>query len=83
MAEEKLEELTAIGKPLYYQVSLEGLEEHNDEIRGAGNFQRVLSFLKSLRRFDIPAMVMLTLTRANLRQVLPLAADAAPAGRRL
>jgi selenobiotic family peptide radical SAM maturase len=73
VSEEKLEHLTAIGKPLYYQVSLEGLEQHNDEIRGPGNFQRVLSFLRSLRRFDIPAMVMLTLTRANLRQVLPLA----------
>ncbi|HSO72565.1 MAG TPA: thio(seleno)oxazole modification radical SAM maturase SbtM, partial [Thermodesulfobacteriota bacterium] len=71
--EKKLEELAVIGKPLYYQVSLEGLEEHNDLIRGSGNFQRVLSFLKSLRRFEIPAMVMLTLTRANLPQVLPLA----------
>jgi selenobiotic family peptide radical SAM maturase len=71
--EEKLERLAAIGKPLYYQVSLEGLEEHNDEIRGTGNFRRVLSFLESLRRFGIPGMVMLTLTRANLREVLPLA----------
>ena len=73
VAEEKLEELAVIGKPLYYQVSLEGLEAHNDEIRGPGNFQRVLTFLEILRRFEIPAMVMLTLTRANLPQVLPLA----------
>ena len=65
--------MAVIGKPLYYQVSLEGLEAHNDEIRGAGHFRRVLSFLESLRRFEIPAMVMLTLTRANLPQVLPLA----------
>jgi selenobiotic family peptide radical SAM maturase len=71
--EEKLEKLAAIGTPCYYQVSLEGLEEHNDEIRGTGNFRRVLSFLESLRRFGIPGMVMLTLTKANLRQVLPLA----------
>ncbi len=73
VAEAKLEELLVIGKPLYYQVSLEGLEKHNDEIRGPGNFLRVLRFLETLRQFDIPAMVMLTLTRANLRQVLPLA----------
>ncbi len=73
VAEEQLEKLLAIGKPQYYQVSLEGLEEHNDEIRGPGNFQRVRRFLETLRRFEIPAMVMLTLTRANLRQVLPLA----------
>ena len=38
VAEEKLEELLAIAKPLYYQVSLEGLEKHNDEIRGARQF---------------------------------------------
>ena len=43
VAEEQLEKLLAIGKPQYYQVSLEGLEEHNDEIRGPGNFQRVLA----------------------------------------
>jgi selenobiotic family peptide radical SAM maturase len=73
VAEAKLEQLVAITPPLSYQVSLEGLEEHNDEIRGPGNFRRVLSFLKTLRQFQIPAMVMLTLTRANLHQVLPLA----------
>jgi selenobiotic family peptide radical SAM maturase len=73
VAEEKLEKMVELGTPWYYQVSLEGLEEHNDEIRGQGNFQRVLSFLETLRRFRIPAMVMLTLTRANLHQVLPLA----------
>ncbi len=73
VAEEKLEQLSAIGPPRYYQISLEGLEEHNDEIRGPGNFRRVLGFLETLRQFQIPSTVMLTLTRANLRQVLPLA----------
>ena len=74
VSEEKLEQMLAISTPIFYQVSLEGLEEHNDEIRGRGNFQRVLSFLETLRRFKVPSMVMLTLTRANLHQVLPLAA---------
>ncbi len=61
-------------KPLeFYQVSLEGLEEHNDEIRGAGHFQRILTFLEILRQEDIYSMVMLTLTRKNQEQVLPLA----------
>jgi selenobiotic family peptide radical SAM maturase len=71
--ENKLEQLVAISPPLFYQVSLEGLEEHNDEIRGQGNFQKVLSFLERLRQFKIPSVVMLTLTRANLGQVIPLA----------
>jgi selenobiotic family peptide radical SAM maturase len=70
---EKMEELLAIEKPLFFQVSLEGLEEHNDLIRGPGNFRRVLRFLEVLRELDIPSMVMLTLTRDNMDQVLPLA----------
>ena len=49
--EEKLEQLLAICPPLFYQVSLEGLQEHNDEIRGQGNFRRVLGFLEMLRQF--------------------------------
>ncbi len=61
-----------IRKPDYYQVSLEGLEEHNDLIRGPGHYRRVLEFLPVLRSAGIRANVMLTLTRANLGQVLPL-----------
>lgn len=57
----------------FYQVSLEGLEPHNDEIRGAGHFQRILTFLEILKQEEIYSMVMLTLTRKNQEQVLPLA----------
>ncbi|MDZ7641464.1 MAG: thio(seleno)oxazole modification radical SAM maturase SbtM [Desulfurivibrio sp.] len=70
---EKLAAICAIGKPVFYQVSLEGLAEHNDYIRGKGHFERVLAFLELLREFGIFSMVMLTLTRDNLDQVLPLA----------
>ena len=70
---EVLERICAIGRPEFYQVSLEGLQEHNDSIRGSGHFERVLAFLEDLRAMDIFAMVMLTLTRDNLDQVLPLA----------
>jgi selenobiotic family peptide radical SAM maturase len=68
-----LERLLAIQEPAFYQVSLEGLEEHNDYIRGAGHFKRILTFLDLLRDLDIYSMVMLTLTRDNMDQVLPLA----------
>jgi selenobiotic family peptide radical SAM maturase len=68
-----LERICAIGRPEFYQVSLEGLEKHNDSIRGRGHFKRVFAFLKDLRAMNIFAMVMLTLTRDNLDQVLPLA----------
>ena len=70
---EKMEQLLAIQRPVFFQVSLEGLQQHNDMIRGSGNFDRVIDFLGVLRDLDITSMVMLTLTRDNMGQVLPLA----------
>jgi len=72
-AKEHLLPVLAIEKPAFYQVSLEGLPEHNDFIRGKGYFARVMEFLDLLRELDIYSMVMLTLTRGNMAQVLPLA----------
>ncbi len=57
----------------FYQVSLEGLPEHNDSIRGAGHFDRIMEFLEILDDLSIYSMVMLTLTRENMGQVLELA----------
>ncbi|MBI4767302.1 MAG: selenobiotic family peptide radical SAM maturase [Deltaproteobacteria bacterium] len=68
-----LEKITALEKPGFFQVSLEGLPEHNDYIRGTGHFDRTLAFLSLLKQLGIYSMVMLTLTRDNLPQVLPLA----------
>ncbi|MEW6521518.1 MAG: thio(seleno)oxazole modification radical SAM maturase SbtM [Thermodesulfobacteriota bacterium] len=68
-----MEKILAIHKPEFFQVSLEGLQEHNDYIRGKGHFARVLDFLELLQELGIYSMVMLTLTRDNLEQVLPLA----------
>ena len=70
---ERIAEIAAIARPVYYQVSLEGLPEHNDAIRGRGHFERVMGFLDVLRDLDIQGQIMLTLTRDNMHQVLPLA----------
>lgn len=70
---EQIRQLVDIARPLYFQISLEGLEAHNDYMRGKGHFARSLAFLQELRALDIYSMVMLTLTRDNLEQVLPLA----------
>jgi selenobiotic family peptide radical SAM maturase len=70
---EQIERLNAIQPLAFYQVSLEGLEEHNDYMRGRGHFNKILSFLDLLREAGVFSMVMLTLTRANMDQVLPLA----------
>jgi selenobiotic family peptide radical SAM maturase len=73
ISQEKLESIIAIVKPVFYQVSLEGLREYNDYIRGQGYFERVMQFLPLLQKSAIYAMVMLTLTRENSAQVLELA----------
>lgn len=67
-----LSEIIAVQMPVYYQVSLEGLEKHNDRIRGSGHFQRTLEFLDLMASLNVPSEVMLTLTRENLDQILPL-----------
>lgn len=69
----RLEGILAIRRPAYFQVSLEGLPDHNDVIRGKGNFEAVLAFLDLLRDFGVFSVVMLTLTEGNVEQVLPLA----------
>ena len=69
---EQLEELIAIQPPGFFQVSLEGFPEYNDFIRGKGHFDKVMDFLDLLRISDVYSMVMLTLTKDNIRQVLPL-----------
>jgi selenobiotic family peptide radical SAM maturase len=68
----QLEELFSIQPPGFFQVSLEGLPECNDHIRGSGHFERVMHFLDLLRDLEVYSMVMLTLTRDNIGQVLPL-----------
>jgi selenobiotic family peptide radical SAM maturase len=70
---EEMERIVAIQPPAFFQVSLEGLEPHNDYMRGKGHFQRILAFLDLLRSLDVYTMVMLTLTRENMDQVLALA----------
>jgi selenobiotic family peptide radical SAM maturase len=70
---DRIARIVEIAMPAFFQVSLEGLQEHNDSIRGAGHFDRIMAFLGVLRELQVHSMVMLTLTAANLDQVLPLA----------
>lgn len=70
---EQIETLLSIQQPDFFQVSLEGLPAYNDFIRGKGHFERTVGFLEILRELEVYSMVMLTLTRENIQQVLPLA----------
>lgn len=72
-SEEQVDAIVRIRAPRYWQVSLEGLPERDDAVRGAGHFARTIAFLELLRARGVPAHVMLTLTRDNAADVLPLA----------
>jgi selenobiotic family peptide radical SAM maturase len=69
---QQVSEIVAIQMPAYFQLSLEGLETHNDQIRGSGHFRRTIEFLDMIDELAVPSEVMLTLTRENLAQVIPL-----------
>jgi selenobiotic family peptide radical SAM maturase len=73
VSREKVKKIIKIQIPEYFQVSLEGLEEHNDHIRGKGSFESVMRFLEVLKDEGISSAVMLTLTTDNIDQVIPLA----------
>ena len=45
----RIEELLEIQRPNFFQVSLEGLPDHNDTIRGPGHFEKTMEFLGVLR----------------------------------
>ena len=73
VTELELQRAIDIRMPEYFQVSLEGQEEHNDVIRGEGYYRSVMDFLDLLREREVSSAVMLTLTKANMDQILPLA----------
>jgi selenobiotic family peptide radical SAM maturase len=72
VSEEQVDAIIKITKPGLYQISLEGLKEHNDFIRGKGSFDRGIEFLTILSSLDVSSGVMLTLTNENIDQVLLL-----------
>lgn len=68
-----IQKLLDIRCPIYYQISMEGLQNTNDAIRGKGHYDRALQFLKDAKEMRLPAHVMLTLSRMNIPDVIPLA----------
>ena len=73
MPRSRIERMLVVQKPEFYQVSLEGLRKHNDFIRGRNHYDRVMEFLKLLGEMAVYRIVMITLTRDNMDQVLRLA----------
>jgi len=56
-----------------FQVSMEGMEKNNDEIRGKGSFQKTVESIKMLVNARVPVRVSFTLTQKNVEDVPSLA----------
>lgn len=65
----RLKELGIAG----FQVSIEGLEKNNDDIRGKGSFKKTIEGIRILIENRINVSVSLTLTRKNINEVISLA----------
>lgn len=64
----------------YMQISIEGMEEINDQIRGQGNFKKAIEGAKIIIQNKIPLSFSLTLTRKNIEDIEPIARLAASLG---
>lgn len=57
----------------FVQVSLDGMEEAHDQLRGGGNFRRVVKGIRNLVAVGIRTIVSFTATRTNFRDFPELA----------
>ena len=55
------------------QLSLEGLIDTNDKIRGTGSYNLITSKLKQINKGGLTTSVMMTIGRHNKEEVIPLA----------
>jgi len=53
----------------YAQVSLEGMEKNNDEIRGKGTFKKIVKAIKLLIKNEIATSISVTVTKQNLKDI--------------
>lgn len=55
----------------YYQVSIEGMKETHDRIRGEGSFEETLRAIEALNEAGISSNVMFTVSRENMDELIP------------
>ncbi len=55
------------------QISLEGLQDTNDKIRGSGSFNLIMDKLMQLQKKGLTTAVMMTVGKHNKDEVIPLA----------
>ncbi len=62
------------------QVSIEGLEETNDAIRGQGTYKNIMKAFEILSNFGLHPAASLTVSRANIKDILDAAEECRKAG---
>ncbi|MFH7319660.1 DUF5714 domain-containing protein [Desulfurivibrio sp. D14AmB] len=65
---------------LHLQISLDGLEQHHDQLRGRGSFGRLVAVLKLLREHGLAATLAVAVNRENVEQLAALVDFAAAQG---
>jgi len=55
-----------------YQISIDGLEETHDKIRSRGSFKRTVNSIGLLNRVGIKPIVMFTLSKSNVDEIIPV-----------
>lgn len=71
--EEIIDSLLTYKKLRRIQLSLEGLKDTNDKIRGAGSYDTIVQKIKELNKNNLTTCVMMTLGKHNMAEVIPLA----------
>lgn len=71
--EKAIAQLSKYKKLRRIQLSLEGLKDTNDMIRGAGSYDMITNKICELNRSGLTTCVMMTLGRHNQKEVIPLA----------
>lgn len=64
-----IERIKKLSKLHYVQLSVEGMRETNDEIRGAGIFDKVMESTHLLKSENVPVRWMVTLHKKNVSDV--------------
>ncbi|MDP3696055.1 MAG: DUF5714 domain-containing protein [Desulfocapsaceae bacterium] len=65
---------------LHLQVSLDGLQQAHDSLRGTGTYQKLLNNLAALRQAEIPFTLSIAVSRANVADLAELVTLAATIG---
>ena len=70
-----INQLLAFNKLRRIQLSLEGLEDTNDKIRGKGSFKAITEKIRSLNKAGLKTSVMITIGKHNKDEVISLAEE--------